>query len=640
MLLLAVHLPAGARGVSPYLPLNLEPEIEAQIERVLILAGKPVMHRPIAAATVLDALPTACAKDAALCERVRRYLDRYTPRAAVTNVTLEAAATHGSDVTLPNSYGMANGSNAQGVLGAYFQPSDYLIASAGVNAYEGRVDWSGSMLSLGFSKAQLDIGYKPHWLSPMTDSSMLMSSEAPTMPSVSISNYEPLTRFGFSYEIFEAVMSHSDRIVWQDGYTSGNPRLGGLQLTLEPASGWSVSLNRLAQFGGGARGNGSLSELLKALFNPSRYSNSTTASQDATNQQASITSSFLFTGRVPFAVYAEYAGEDTSRGRNYLLGNSALSWGIHFPRLAERFDLTLEASEWQNLWYTNYIYLDGMTNHGFVTGNWAADQRVFNDGVGGRSAMARVGWDATFGGLLELRYRILENEAYSGVPYHHFHEITLGYSRPWNGLVVGGELDSGSDVFGGSFARLSGFVRLGDRDSSALSGHDAEPTAEGDEGNQLLVDAGAHSLRVKTDLTGTEPKTTGPTTIGAHLGVGARRAVSEHSDLGARVEYDDLDGRSLLGVRLVDYRYRFSNPIALGVFLGAARYDLATPAYGFYYGVGLQWRNVLPHTDIGIDLRYYDSVARDHLLPTDPQSTRPDSFYDISGGVLALTYHF
>jgi hypothetical protein len=206
--------------------------------------------------------------------------------------------------------------------------------------------------------------------------------------------------------------------------------------------------------------------------------------------------------------------------------------------------------------------------------------------------------------------------------------------------VVGGELDSGSDVFGGSFARLSGFVRLGDRDSAGLSGHDEEPVAEGDAGNQLLVDAGAHSLRVRTDLTGTQPKTTGPTTVGAHLGLGARRAVSEHSDLGARVEYDDLDGHSLLGVRLIDYRYRFLNPFALGVFLGAARYDLATPAYGFYYGLGLQWRDVLPHVDIGVDLRYYNSVARDHLLPSDPQSTRPDSFYDISGGVLALTYHF
>jgi len=93
-------------------------------------------------------------------------------------------------------------------------------------------------------------------------------------------------------------------------------------------------------------------------------------------------------------------------------------------------------------------------------------------------------------------------------------------------------------------------------------------------------------------------------------------------------------------VRLIDYRYRFQGPLALGAFLGAARYALATPAYGFYYGVGLQWRDILPHVDAGVEARYYDSVARDHLLPGDPHTNRPDSFYDISGGVASLTYHF
>src|SRR6188472_4759387 len=68
---------AQARGASPYLPLNLSPEIERQIERVLILAGKPVMSRPIAAATVLDALPAACERDRALCKRVEGYLRTY-----------------------------------------------------------------------------------------------------------------------------------------------------------------------------------------------------------------------------------------------------------------------------------------------------------------------------------------------------------------------------------------------------------------------------------------------------------------------------------------------------------------------------------------------------------------------------------
>ncbi len=63
-----------ARGRQPLPALNLDPDIERQIERVLILADKPVLTRPIAAATVLDALPAACQKDAVLCREVRRYL--------------------------------------------------------------------------------------------------------------------------------------------------------------------------------------------------------------------------------------------------------------------------------------------------------------------------------------------------------------------------------------------------------------------------------------------------------------------------------------------------------------------------------------------------------------------------------------
>ena len=82
-LLLVVQVQALAGGVTPYLPLNLEPEIESQIERVLILGNQPVMTRPIAAATVLKALPKACKVDAALCERVQRYLARYTHSSAL-----------------------------------------------------------------------------------------------------------------------------------------------------------------------------------------------------------------------------------------------------------------------------------------------------------------------------------------------------------------------------------------------------------------------------------------------------------------------------------------------------------------------------------------------------------------------------
>jgi hypothetical protein len=76
------------------------------------------------------------------------------------------------------------------------------------------------------------------------------------------------------------------------------------------------------------------------------------------------------------------------------------------------------------------------------------------------------------------------------------------------------------------------------------------------------------------------------------------------------------------------------------VFVGAARYDLATPAYGIYYGAGLQWRNVRPGWDIGLDARYAIKVARDHLLPADPTGVREDSFYDIYSSTLSLTRRF
>jgi hypothetical protein len=126
-----------------------------------------------------------------------------------------------------------------------------------------------------------------------------------------------------------------------------------------------------------------------------------------------------------------------------------------------------------------------------------------------------------------------------------------------------------------------------------------------------------------------------------HIGIGARRAVSSRSDLGVRAEFDRIDDHMLLAVRALDYRYRTGGPLAFSGFLGAARYDLATPAYGYYLGVGAQWRNVLPTLDVGLDVRYADKVARDKLLPTDPASSpRPDAFYDITSFTLSASYRF
>lgn len=650
-LMLGAQGSAFAAGVTPYLPLNLEPEIESQIERVLILGDQPVLSRPIPAAVVLKALPKACKIDEVLCEHVQRYLARYTNSLSLTHASIEGAASGGANTTLPNSYGMGSKSAWEASALAFWQPSDYLLAQAGAVGYEGRTNFSGSMLSLGTSYAQLDIGYKPHWWSPLYDSSMLMSTEAPTMPSVSLSNYQPFTRLGIRYEIFDARMSRSDHIAFEnpDGsfsFRSGNPKLFGVHLSMEPASGWSLAFSRLLQYGGPGRPQ-SFHDLINGFFNPSGADNTgpnLSFNNQFGNQEASITSSFLFPGKIPFVAYIEYAGEDTSHGKAYLLGNAALSVGIHFPRLFERFDLTYETSEWQNQWYVHSLYQDGMTNYGLVTGNWGADQRVFNNDIVARTHMVRLGWDATFGGLLELRYRTVQNDNYGPYRYTRYYETTLGYSRPWKGTVVGGEVDYGHDVFGASFSRVAGFIRYDDVRAglgAAMASGFGGDSGSDDKTGQIFVDAGVHRYQVTVDLENSANKTTEPQKTGYHFAIGARRAVSEHNDLGTRVELEEVDGHDLVGVRLVDYRYRFRGPIALDAFLGAARYALGTPAYGFYYGVGAQWRNVLPGWDVGLDVRYDDTLARDHLLPGDPPLTpRPDSFYYVIGAIFSISYHF
>jgi hypothetical protein len=662
----ALATAAHADPLSAYLPLNLEPEMERQVERVLILADEPILKRPFPVELVKAALPDACKKDAALCERVRRYLERYSRDYAVTHASATAAGTSGAHTVLPNQHGMTSNDDWELSAQAYVQPSDYLLASAGGIAYAGRTQATGSMLSIGASWAQLDAGYRDHWLSPMTDTgSMLFSTESPTMPSVTLSNWEPLTRLGIQYEFALGRLSQTsansgasvpgDNITFNGVMSRGDPKIFSMQLSIEPFPGWSLGFNRNLEYGGGSGLPDSAHALLTHFFKPSGQS------QNEGNQQASYLSRFIFPGRTPFAVYFQYAGEDNSNGGSYLLGNAALSAGIDFPRLGRHFDATYEVAEWQNIWYVHFIYLDGMTNYGDVLGTWGADQRNFGSGVGARSQMLRIGWEPPFGGYLEARARTLANQNYTAdgpqrqfvpgepppYPYFHYYDASLTYSRPWNGVTAGAQATVGRDVYGDSFTRFAVFVRYG---GDARSRADDSPTydedsedAKPDTHAEWFVDAGVNAHQVRTDPGPPNPVTTSPVGFGPHLGLGARRAVSVNNDLGVRLELDQVDGHSLIGVRPIDYRHRYGDAFALSLFAGVDRYDLATPAYSIYVGAGAQWRDFLPglrNWDLGLDLRYGQNIARDKVLPTDVSADRPDTFYKIASGVLYISRHF
>ncbi|HEU4429811.1 MAG TPA: hypothetical protein VFT98_13700, partial [Myxococcota bacterium] len=310
-----------------------------------------------------------------------------------------------------------------------------------------------------------------------------------------------------------------------------------------------------------------------------------------------------------------------------------LSLGIDFPKLGERLDLTYEFSEWQNGWYTNGVYGDGLVNRGRVIGHWGADQRVRGDDVGAQSHSLRLGIAPALGGSLELRYRTLANESYGARDYSRLHAASLRYSRVWRALRVGAEIHGGRDTRGEGFARLEAFVQHAPPES-AESARSAEPRASEKQqrpaGAEVFVDAGASAGRAWIDLDPTVPKTSTSFEASPHFAIGVRRAVSQRQDLGMRLELDVVDGDVLLGARALDYRLRLGSHFALSAFLGAARYDLATPAYGLYGGLGTQWRNVRPGWDLGLDAKYALEVARDHLVASDPPgATRPDSFHDL-----------
>ena len=101
-----------------------------------------------------------------------------------------------------------------------------------------------------------------------------------------------------------------------------------------------------------------------------------------------------------------------------------------------------------------------------------------------------------------------------------------------------------------------------------------------------------------------------------------------------------LDKQFFIAIARLDYRRHISERLAFNVFVGAARFDLGTPAYGYYYGAGFQFKQLVSTWDLSIDLRIADEVARDNLLPSDPQGGMSDNFRDIFGISFYLTRRF
>ncbi len=660
---------AQASGPSPYAPLNLSPWIERRIDRVMILADRPILTRPISVEKVMQALPVACRRDHRLCAEVRAYMERYFARAGISYASGEVAAGSNDALTLPNERGQTVHTPLAGALQAYMRPIEGILLSAGVQGYgwtpHSRLTAEGTSVSVGNEYLQLDVGERPHWLSPMSDSSALISTESPTLPSITLSNQEPLGFLGFEYEMYLARMGYSSDIVLSTSSTAGTiltagyPRLVGAHLGLNPLPGWALGANSEWQFGGGSR-PGTLGDFFRNILKRTSIDTATGAVTRFANRTVSLTSAYTLPTRTPLEAYMELAFRDTLHESYIKPHISDTSYGLHLPVLLTHYDVTAEWSEWQEGWYQDYTYLDGLTNDGLPLGQWGADWRSLvlpsSQASGATSAMLRVMRGFESGRDVTLTLRTVQNANYGAnststpnlkrayLATFEFSEPTKNFRRTW-------ELDLGRDVEGGNFARIAAQLHLGEGtvSGSAAEDEDDSPDEPNDAATTArfarFVDVGAEYGKLSLDYLGftaaDEARAKLVSTVASpDFGVGVRRRVSEHSDIGVRLDLSDMHGLTV-GFRVLDWRYRLDRDWALGSFVGVARYSAPTPAQGYYFGAGMQRRNVLPGWDVGVEYRYYFELQRDKLLPADQALAAAQHNIDpaeaYSAGVVALS---
>ena len=156
---------------------------------------------------------------------------------------------------------------------------------------------------------------------------------------------------------------------------------------------------------------------------------------------------------------------------------------------------------------------------------------------------------------------------------------------------------------------------------------------------EYVVDIGVSAGQTESRVNG-GPTTDSGTDGSVYLGLGVRRQINDKSTIGVGFTLDTFDSATFLAIRAIDYRHQIRQRYYAHFFAGAARLNLATPAYGWYLGAGIEIGEVADDWNIGIDLRFGDKVARDNLLPTEASDRSPDNFHDVTAISVYLSRRF
>lgn len=459
-----------ASGVAPYLPINMSPILENEIERLAVIAGISNLTKPYNVATIFDALSRIQDSHPRLHARIEQSLERYSNTLAITHAKIEGAYSK-EKVSIPNARGTTTDTNAKIDLRLQLQAADWLGFYLGAEAIGGSNDPregeevrpTGSILSLGVDWAQLDIGYRDYWLSPFQGSAQLLSTNAETMPSISLSNNRQIEFFGlgFNYQVFVAEMGRQNVLFNEQLSDRKKPLLSGFHLSVSPVSWWSFGATRMFQFGGGERPT-KLKTLARAFVDPSGADNNASVDEESGNQIAAFSSRMHFDGAVPFSLSAELAGEDTGNGKKEQLGNTSLTVGLYIPYFfTETLSFTYEYADWQQGWYINNVYSEGYSTNGFVNGHWAAQVPLEREPphpegrrFRGHSHYMKVQWQTPSDHILSAVVRSSSHEDTTNVDYERGWQVDLDYSIPLREHILSAGLFAGEDNFGEDFWQL------------------------------------------------------------------------------------------------------------------------------------------------------------------------------------------
>ena len=459
-----------ASGVSPYLPLKQNPQLEQLVEKLLVVGENAhMMSKPYKTSEVLRVLKSVEHSYPSLYQKLFNELALYKQTDAMTYA--KATVAYGNEPkSIPNQRGQKVDTYLKLEAGGFANFGKHFGVSVAGIANEDNLIPTQSFVYFGYEYAQVDIGYREHWYSPFYDSAMILSTNAKTLPSISISNVKPITDFDIRYDLFYMKMKTDPAI--NSGKelglkVPGKPHLAGVHLSFSPFDGLTLGANRLLQFGGGDRSVG-LKDFAKAFFLPGGNDNVNAEetqkfgpNYEVGDQLASLSFDYKAAWfNQPFSFYGDVGLEDTLGGTR----NNSYNFGLYLPYLSENNSLRLENSRWQTEWYWSKLYSQGNTIDKQVLGHWGGEQRYFQHYPSAESQSINWVWQYSSSQNINTTFRRIETEMDSNGkigeasgPYSIGFELETRYTHQLKNGYWGIELYTGKTVFDDSFFRLGAF---------------------------------------------------------------------------------------------------------------------------------------------------------------------------------------